>query len=58
MRNVYERTKMVIEPSAGVGPAVLFSSEFKELRQQYNLKNIAVVLCGGNIDLSLLKTLF
>lgn len=46
---VWERLKVCIEPSAGVGVAVLQSAEFQ---QKYpTLENIAVILCGGNVDL-------
>eukprot|EP01084_Bolivina_argentea_P145315 254722_1 len=58
MKNVYERMKMVIEPSAGVGPAVLFSKEFKQFVKENNVKNVGVILCGGNVDLDVLKNLF
>ena len=58
MKNVYERMKIVIEPSAGCGPAVLLTDEFKQFVNQNNLKNIGVILCGGNVDLNVLKSLF
>ncbi len=46
---VWERLKVCIEPSAGVGVAVLLSEEFQ---QKYpTLENIAVILCGGNVDI-------
>lgn len=48
MRLVFERMKLVIEPSAAVGVAVALSEEFKEIP---NVKRVAIVLCGGNIDL-------
>ncbi|KAJ3214982.1 hypothetical protein HDU67_000999 [Dinochytrium kinnereticum] len=51
MRLVWERMKLVIEPSAAVGvAAVLFSEEFRKLQ---GIKNIGIVLCGGNIDMDL-----
>jgi threonine dehydratase len=49
MRLVWERMKCVVEPSAGVGPAVLLSREFAELE---GINTVAVILCGGNVDLS------
>ena len=58
MKDIYERMKLVIEPSAGVGPAVLFSKEFKQFVQENNIKNVGVIICGGNVDLNVLKTLF
>ena len=45
---VWERLKVYIEPSAGVGVAVLLSKEFQEKFAQS--KNIGVILCGGNLD--------
>lgn len=47
---VWERLKVCIEPSAGVGVAVLLYS--KEFRERYGAtaKNVGVVLCGGNVD--------
>lgn len=49
MKLVFERMKLVIEPSAAVGVAVaLFSDEF---RARNGVKNVGVVLCGGNVDL-------
>lgn len=58
MKLVMERMKLVIEPSAGVGPAVLFTQQFKQFVNENNIKNVGVILCGGNIDLNVLKTLF
>jgi len=48
MRLVFERMKLVIEPSAAVGVAVVLSEEFKQIN---DIKKVGVVLCGGNIDL-------
>jgi len=48
MRLVWERMKLVIEPSAAVGPAVAMSEEFKQMS---DIQRVAIVLCGGNIDL-------
>uniref|UniRef100_A0A8C5MVU0 L-serine ammonia-lyase n=1 Tax=Leptobrachium leishanense TaxID=445787 RepID=A0A8C5MVU0_9ANUR len=48
-RLVWERMKLLIEPTAGLGLAVVLSTQFKEVTS--DLKNICVVLCGGNIDL-------
>eukprot|EP01119_Soliformovum_irregulare_P023449 TRINITY_DN817_c0_g1_i1.p1 TRINITY_DN817_c0_g1~~TRINITY_DN817_c0_g1_i1.p1 ORF type:complete len:325 (-),score=79.02 TRINITY_DN817_c0_g1_i1:33-890(-) len=47
MRLVFERMKLVIEPSAGVGVAVALSAAFKNA----DYKKVGIVLCGGNIDL-------
>ncbi|KAJ3116361.1 hypothetical protein HDU96_009824 [Phlyctochytrium bullatum] len=51
MKLVFERMKVVIEPSAAVGvAAVLYSKKFRELK---GISNIGIVLCGGNLDLDL-----
>jgi len=52
MRLVWERMKLLIEPSAAVGVAVVLSDEFKKIT---GIKRVAVVLCGGNIDLDTWK---
>ena len=56
MRLVWERMKLVIEPSAAVGVAVVLTKKFKSLPQQ-DLKKVAIVLCGGNVDLEKLPWL-
>lgn len=48
MRLVWERMKLVIEPSAAVGVAVVLSEAFKALP---GMPNVGVVLCGGNVSL-------
>ena len=48
MRFVFERVKLVIEPSAAVGVAVVLGAA---LRTDASLRKVAVVLCGGNVDL-------
>lgn len=53
MRVVMERAKLVIEPSAGVGVAAAISGRIKLKRSG----SIAVILCGGNVDLEALPTL-
>ena len=51
MRYVFERMKLVIEPSAGTGmAAVLLNKRFQEIVPAGS--NVAVILCGGNIDLN------
>ncbi|KAJ3281334.1 hypothetical protein HDU79_010845 [Rhizoclosmatium sp. JEL0117] len=48
MRLVWERMKVVIEPSAAVGVAVaLFNEDFKKLE----VENVGIVFTGGNLDL-------
>jgi threonine dehydratase len=48
MRLIWERMKLVIEPSAAVGVAVVLGAEF---RQTVDAANVGVVLCGGNVQL-------
>lgn len=49
---VWEKLKVCIEPSAGVGVAVARGKEFNEkYRSQDGIKRVAVVLCGGNVDI-------
>ena len=50
MRLVWERMKLLIEASAAVGVAAVLSEKFKALPTQ-DLKNVGVILCGGNVDL-------
>jgi len=48
---VWERLKVCIEPSAGVGVAVAIGSEFrKKYPVESGVKNVGVILCGGNVD--------
>ena len=46
---VFKRMKMVIELAAGAAVAAVLSPKLKENYPE--LKNIGVVLCGGNIDI-------
>ena len=48
MRLVWERMKLVVEPSAAVGVAVALSDEFRALP---GLEKVGIVLCGGNVSL-------
>jgi threonine dehydratase/serine racemase len=48
MRLVWERMKIVIEPSAAVAVAAVLSEEFRALE---NLDHVGVILSGGNVDL-------
>ena len=46
---IWERLKIMIEPSAGVGVAVVMSETFD---QTYgDAHNVGVILCGGNVDI-------
>ena len=55
MRVVYERMKLVIEPSSAVGVAALMSPHVRGLPA--DVKRVGVVLCGGNVDVTLLQEL-
>jgi threonine dehydratase len=49
---VWERLKVAIEPSAGVGVAVAQSKEFNEKYvKDLGIRNVGIVLCGGNVDI-------
>ncbi len=48
MRVVWERMKIIIEPSAATAAAACFSEEMKELK---GFSHVGVVLTGGNLDL-------
>ena len=51
MRLVWERMKITIEPSAAIAVAVACSAW---MRQQHDLADVGVILCGGNVDLAAL----
>ncbi|XP_066933189.1 serine racemase-like [Clytia hemisphaerica] len=46
---IFQRMKLVVEPSAAVVLAAALSDQFRGLSK--GLKNIGLVLCGGNADL-------
>jgi len=48
MRMVWERMKIIIEPSAATAVAAAWSPEFQALQ---GLERVAVVISGGNVDL-------
>mmetsp|Transcript_18126 Transcript_18126/g.25603 ORF Transcript_18126/g.25603 Transcript_18126/m.25603 type:complete len:383 (+) Transcript_18126:26-1174(+) len=49
---IWERLKICIEPSAGVGVAVALKTEFAEKYTRINENvNVGVILCGGNVDI-------
>jgi threonine dehydratase len=47
---VWTRLKIAVEPSAGVGVALVMSERFKADERFAGLRNVGVVLCGGNVD--------
>ena len=48
MRLIWERMKIIIEPSCATPVAVVMSSEFKQLE---NIEEVGIILTGGNVDL-------
>uniref|UniRef100_A0A8L2R439 Serine racemase n=1 Tax=Rattus norvegicus TaxID=10116 RepID=A0A8L2R439_RAT len=50
---VWERMKLLIEPTAGVGLAAVLSQHFQTVSPE--VKNICIVLSGGNVDLTSLS---
>lgn len=68
MKLVYERVKLVIEPSSAVTLAVaLYSHQFKENLHELARKrgktephelNVGLVFSGGNVDLLKVSSLF
>ena len=51
MKFVFQRMKLAIEVSAASGVAAVQSQAFKSIAQRHKLKNIGLILCGGNTDL-------
>ena len=52
MRVIWERMKLVIEPSAAVPVAAMLYKGDEVKRKYPNVNNIGIVLCGGNVDLN------
>jgi threonine dehydratase len=48
MRFVWERMKLIVEPSGAVGAAVVLLDEFRALAVA---KKVGVVFSGGNVSL-------
>jgi len=54
---VWERLKVCIEPSAGVGVAVAMGQEFNtKYTTESGIRNVGIVLCGGNVDIIQIAT--
>ena len=49
MKLIWERMKIIIEPSCATPVAVVMSPEFKQLE---GIEKIGIILTGGNVDLS------
>jgi threonine dehydratase len=47
---VWERLKVAVEPSAGVGVAVAMSEAFQRTYPASTHPRVGIVLCGGNVD--------
>lgn len=42
---------MVVEPSGASTVAAVLSDQFRALAAEHNLKRVAVIISGGNVDL-------
>ena len=51
-----ERLKILLEPTAGLGIAAVTNERF--LKKYGHLKNVAVVICGGNVDIKKISSFF
>ena len=52
MRLIWERMKMIIEPSSATVLAAVLNDAWKSSDQTANLKRIGLILTGGNVDLN------
>ncbi|XP_078338621.1 serine racemase-like isoform X2 [Crassostrea virginica] len=50
MKFVFERMKLVIEPTSAAGVAAVMSQRMASMDP--GLKNVGVILCGGNVDIN------
>lgn len=48
---IWERLKVCIEPSAGVGVAVALGQDFNVRYPPQDIANVGIILCGGNVDI-------
>jgi len=56
---VYEKAKLVVEPTAGVAVAAVMKNNFNYLKgNDSSVKNVAVILCGGNCDIESVVSFF
>ncbi|EFA82100.1 serine racemase [Heterostelium album PN500] len=59
MKLVWDRMKLIIEPSSATVLAAVLSKEFKELYgQDGTIKRIGLIVTGGNVDLAKVLTFF
>ena len=54
MRLIWERMKIVVEPSGAVVLAAALTTQFMKIADDAGLKNIGLILCGGNTNLDCL----
>ncbi|KAH0451945.1 hypothetical protein IEQ34_019244 [Dendrobium chrysotoxum] len=54
MRLCYEVLKLAVEPSGAIGLAAILSDQCKQKSYWKDMKKIAIVLSGGNVDLGVL----
>ncbi|CAL1544584.1 unnamed protein product [Lymnaea stagnalis] len=52
MKFIFERMKLVIEAASGAAVAAAFSQKFRDMDN--SIKNVGVILCGGNVDIDAL----
>ena len=50
MLEIATELKQVVEPAGAVAFAAVRTAEFGRLCKQHGLKNVGVVVCGGNVD--------
>jgi serine racemase len=48
---IWERLKVCIEPSAGVGVGVALGAAFQAKYSVMDYPNVGIILCGGNVDI-------
>ena len=51
MKLIWERMKIIVEPSSATALAVVMSEEFKQ-NCPVSIKSIGIILTGGNVDLN------
>ncbi|KAK8951139.1 Serine racemase [Platanthera zijinensis] len=54
MRLCYEVLKVAVEPSGAIGLAAVLSDQCKKKSYWREMKNIGIILSGGNVDLGIL----
>jgi threonine dehydratase len=49
---IWQRMKIIVEPSGAVPLAAILSPQFKKLKSTHDINHIGVILSGGNLDLT------